>query len=407
MNAESCVRNTFGRRYGRMRWLSPRKTAWAAALSGLLFFLCGLEGSAVSQPIGECTACRRDRNSPTGFSQRCRQAGQISIVPCDPPEQQPPPGQPTMPIPGDLDRDRLVDSYEQHLLLKFAPKIWLHPDETRLPVNVRWLLARSTLRFSHVRCSDHGLLAFGQVTVANLSQQTHRNANDPLRNWPWNACDHSGPTLRSDSYVSGPRTSFFLQFRDSAHNGSARIAEWELYAHVFQTNNNKIMIQYWQLYAFNDSFASANHEGDWEYTGVLINAAEVVQRVVHFRHGRIVESAPSRVEWDGTHHVTYVARGGHAQYRGFVRDEDCVCEGRADCAQGFADNCKPGIAWISWDPRFGGIVNVGEKNAPLNNSGWLRFSGIWGEVGAAAGVVRFTSGPQGPAFQDAKWRWPN
>lgn len=377
--------------------------AWAAILGGLV--LSGAEPPASAQPIGECTACRVDSTSASGFSQRCREAGRTVKIECEPPA--PPPGNtPVPPAPGDFDRDRLADSYEQALLEKFAPKIWLHPDETRWPVNVPWLLARSTLRFSHIRCKDHQILAMRAVTADDLPNQTHRAANDPLASLPWNACDHTGPTLRSDRHVDEPRRSFFLQFTDRSHNGTRAIAEWTLYGHVFPVGDGRIMIQYWQLYAFNDSFASANHEGDWEFSGVLINAAEIPQKVVHFRHGRIVESAPNRVEWEGTHHLTYVAKGGHAQYRGFVRQEDCICEGTADCAQGFADNCSAGVAWIPWDRRFGGIVNVGELHAPLNGSQWLRYSGLWGEVGNAAPVVRFTSGPDGPAFQRNNWAWP-
>ena len=104
---------------------------------------------------------------------------QVQAAPCwqepePPPDCPDPPPPPTTrppppPVPGDNDGDRLVDTYEDYLLQRFAPRIWLHYDENRWPVNVGWLLARSTLRYSHARCSDHGILPYGQVTKANIT----------------------------------------------------------------------------------------------------------------------------------------------------------------------------------------------------------------------------------------------
>jgi hypothetical protein len=164
------------------------------------------------------------------------------------------------------------------------------------------------------------------------------------------------------------------------------------------------VIQYWQLYPYNDSFASINHEGDWEYTAVVINSNETVQRVVFFRHGHVRDVAPGQVEWVGNHHVTYSAKGSHGQYRATVQNDECVTEGLADDVQGVFDFCAEGTAWDTWTSGFGGIVNVGEKNRPLNGANWLRYSGLWGEVGFMADIVDYTSGPRGPAYQPS-WTW--
>lgn len=354
-----------------------------------------------------CGSCRPDATSPTGASQFCKISNDSARLPCVLDEEDP--EIPRPPIEGDEDRDGLVDTYESELLETFAPKIWLHPDENRWPVNVDWLLSRSTLRHSHARCPDHEILAFGQVTRNNITEQLHRNAHDLFTFPPWDACDHYGPNNRSDSYTADPKESFFLQFSDAAHRGSTLPRDWVLYGHVYPVFEG-IVIQYWQLYAYNDSFASANHEGDWEYTSVLIDRQERAQRVVYYRHGHARDAAADRVEWEGSHHITYVAKGGHAQYRAFETETldfpgSCDADSAIDETQGFADKCGQGTAWKGWEPEFGGVVNVGEKFAPLNGSNWLRYSGLWGEIGAAADVVTFTSGPQGPAYQSSNWNW--
>lgn len=344
-----------------------------------------------------CTSCEPDPMSPTGASQFCPHIP--GFVQCLLGEIGP------EPVEGDNDNDGIPDSDEDTLLLKFAPKIWLHHQENRGPVNVNWLLARTTMRYSHVRCNDHQIISFGSVNSLNSTQQIHRNTKDPLWSAPWNACDHYGPDNHSNSYTASPQKSFFLQQFDSSHGGLATTRDWELYGHVYAVGSNQIVVQYWQLYAFNDSFASSNHEGDWEYTAVLIDEEETPIRVVFYRHGRAEDYAPSDVEWEGNHHVTYVSKGGHGQYRSFVQNFECLGDSYWDDIQGFADKCSPGIAWNSWESEFGGVVNVGEKFRPLNESYWLRYSGRWGEIGFAGGIIDFTSGPQGPAYQPGRWAW--
>ncbi|MDC0435099.1 fibronectin type III domain-containing protein, partial [bacterium] len=104
----------------------------------------------------------------------------------------------------DQDRDGISDLIETTLLRRFAPLVWLHSTETRLPANVDFLLENSRLRFSHPRCSDHELLAWGTVTRTNIAQQSHRNVNV--------LCRHTDPVRRSNNYTGAPKRSFFLQF---------------------------------------------------------------------------------------------------------------------------------------------------------------------------------------------------
>ena len=65
-----------------------------------------------------------------------------------------------------------------------------------------------------------------------------------------------------DRYAANPKNSLFLQFADSSHVGSTNPRDWVIYGHVYPVASG-IVIQYWQRYAYNEFFASANHEGDW------------------------------------------------------------------------------------------------------------------------------------------------
>ena len=308
------------------------------------------------------------------------------------------------PQDSDLDLDGIPDEYEAWLLQKFAPRIFLHSNENRWPVTVEWLLGRSTLRYSHDGCSDCSILPYGSVNASNITEHFHQNKHSPFYYLPWKACSHKGTSNSSASYTGGTNDTFFLQYDDGAHNGN-RWGPWALYGHAY-SKNGYIVLQYWQLYAFNDSFASANHEGDWEFTAVAINSEEVPQSVAFYRHGRVEVYAPDEVQWVGMHHVTYSAKGSHGQYANRVSSGDCDGTRFTDRAQGFADSCDTGFAWDSWDPRFGPIVNIGEKFAPINGANWLRYSGKWGEIGGASDFVKWTSGPPGPAYRDAKhWSW--
>jgi hypothetical protein len=318
----------------------------------------------------------------------------------------------------DADKDGLRDSYEAYLLQKFAPKIWLHKDERSLPVNVRWLLEQSRLRFSHAGgCFDHGLLDWGHVSHQNLTAQRHRNANEPPWCLPWNCCEHEGSERRSDNYTAVPKKSFFLQFTDASHDGLRNPRDWELYGHVFLARDGQIAIQYWQLYAYNDSVLKVNHEGDWEFSAVRIDRDERPIKIAHYRHGHIVESNPDEVEWEGQHHISYSAKGSHSQYRttesGSAIDDTCAEDGVSDEFQGNLvahDKCGRGIGWTTWARP---VVNIGEKSFPMGDANWIRFSGRWGEIGAAAVSIpgfgsvpiEFTSGPQGPAYQEAAWQY--
>jgi len=83
-----------------------------------------------------------------------------------------------------------------------------------------------------------------------------------------------------------------------------------------------------------------------------------------------------------------------------------MCDGAI--LEGLDESCQTRSAyrWFTWtDGKQGrsgyqgaGVVNVGEKNYPLNGQSFIQYYSRWGELGAS----EKTSGPRTPSHQ-ASW----
>jgi hypothetical protein len=283
----------------------------------------------------------------------------------------------------DNDRDGLADRLENELALKFAPEVRLPPDSkdwTR-PANVDWFLSRATMRFEHNNCSDHQVLPRGTVTQANVAQQKHPRSKGPA---DFSRCQHTDNQDYSNKDIG-----FFLQLTNEDHKG-APSSQWRTYAHVKRSKliPAGIDIQYWFFYAYNDWIGAMNHEGDWEHMTVTILPDGNFHSAWYAQHNDGQRYMPGQLAFvNGTHPVVYSADGSHASYptagkhfiSGTVVFEDYTYNG--------------GPQWRTWD----NLINVGEKSYPLNGQTFIQYSGRWGEIGQ----TKHTSGPTGPAFQDA------
>jgi opacity protein-like surface antigen len=94
---------------------------------------------------------------------------------------------------------------------------------------------------------------------------------------------------------------------------SARWAEPTVFAHPFFDGENRLIIQYWYFYPFNDYLG--NHEGDWEHLNVVPTAdGSRVAEVHYYFHQRSVRlpqgSRQPRIA-DGTHVLVYVGGRGY------------------------------------------------------------------------------------------------
>jgi len=89
---------------------------------------------------------------------------------------------------------------------------------------------------------------------------------------------------------------------------STRWGQPTVYAHPFVDPSNRIVIQYWFFYPFND--AVGNHEGDWEHINVVptpdLADIEEIHYYFHLRSVRLPQGKYRPEIVDGTHPVVYV-----------------------------------------------------------------------------------------------------
>ncbi|WP_179233073.1 Vps62-related protein [Paenibacillus rigui] len=307
----------------------------------------------------------------------------------------------------DADQDGIDDSVEQTLLTKYAPKLYLHPDEDNKPSSVDWYLQRVAMRFHHDGgCSDDQILALGSVTQVNLSEQAHQT-----KNW---LCSHSGSNiLSSQSRNTRADEGFFLQppndngMDNTVHLGSTDSAEWKAYAHVKSSSvqSGGYDLQYWFFYPYNDSPSVAgvdfNHEGDWEHITVTLNSSQQFVSAYFAAHNGegkdysaaqlqfatkdgTLASDSQKLTNDYTHPVVYSALGTHASYPSAGQQ-----------SRGLLPSDYTGAG--SSSNTYYHVVNMGELSYPLNSQSFINYAGLWGEIGE----TDISTGPVGPAFQSA------
>lgn len=323
--------------------------------------------------------------------------------PENPPEYCPPPPPPHP--PGDYDRDYIVDSLENQLMLKYAPMVFLHPQEQFRPSSVDWYLARVAMRFHHDSgCSDDQILPQGSVTQSNIWTQSH-----PTKNF---LCSHNSDSVRSDTKRDvRADEGFFLQppntnnFDAIVHQGDPNPSAWRAYAHVIPSLYlaNGIDIQYYFFYPYNDGWTTFNHEGDWEHITVTLDGNHNFYRAYYAAHNnegkvytaqqimfadRFGNIAPSnqKLQGDYTHPVVLSAKGSHASY---------PTAGEQDRFPLPDDETGWGQLWNTYN----NVVNVGELGNPQNGQTFIKYAHLWGEIGQ----TDITSGPYGPAWQSA-WK---
>ncbi len=173
-----------------------------------------------------------------------------------------------------------------------------------------------------------------------------------------------------------------------------------VYAHVATDSEHpgKLVVQYWFYYTFND-FTDL-HESDWEMAQVDFDASTPeralqlgpyqVDLAQHAGGERGAWSDP-KVSKQGTHPLTYVATGSHANY--FERD---LYLGKGGTAIFGCDSTRDNTARLH--PQ---VVMLPDTPAPADSDlAWLNFRGRWGQK--EPGI---NNGPYGPAGHEV-WLHP-
>jgi len=227
-----------------------------------------------------------------------------------------------------------------------------------------------------------------------------------------------GPWSPTDLVKIGPvaedlvgRFEYHLDFPGDALDPGCTYEHWAnhigasegpvVYAHVVTepSRPRKLALQYWFFYPFNDF--NNTHEGDWEMTQLVFDAADARQALETkpTEVGYSSHEGAEKAAWDddklevvdGTHPVVYPAAGSHAnKYTAAL-----YLGSSADAGVGCDDTVGPHRQLIPVVKTIPSDTAAAEKEFP-----WITFEGRWGELEKA-----FFNGPTGPNMK-TQWTHP-
>jgi WD40 repeat protein len=325
-----------------------------------------------------------------------------------PPERVRPPG---CPHPSDdLDGDGIPDALEQTLAEKFAPVVYHTDDEPCLPANVDWVLSRTRLHFHDNICKTHLLVfprqAGGSLTQHDLHWVVEGTCGIPDRFDSYGWADHGnldptgflglGPALNR----SKERTFYLDDVPDGDRAGSKDPKDWKTYFHAYPNGQGGVTIQYWRCYPYNWGSGIlgslfGRHGGDWE--GMHVALAPNSKGDYTFREAYLINHdgfVKRDLKWEAGHPVIFVEPGNHG-----TRETPADARDAPKYARGYRQESWTGgqVTLNGKNPvTGGGLVNVGEKRACLNEQYFIYYSGLWGRPGSTPP----SGGYWGPAFNE-------
>lgn len=328
------------------------------------------------------------------------------------------------PVPVINEIETEVRPSKQSIAAKYAPIVFLHPDEKYWPMSAEDFIAQSSLVWEHADpdCPDVILVGRGSPQRAGIdpwrlgareSPEYQYLAKRGQAFWsqpgraecrfvglPYRASEYTRPhdvardvanERNDESQLRDLAEGFALDLDDSARIG-ARSVSGALYegTPVYYDYSGKEVVQtltYWFFYGFSVPGKVGGqlfgHEGDWERVSVSLSSrTQKPTFVAYFQH----DAPPLVVAWStvpkkGTHPIVYSARQSHASYPVPGRDKVCYfARAQRICS---LDVRSKGPAWLTWKSL---------RNLKYGVE-WVDFGGAWGEVGAFS----FTTGPLGPS----------
>lgn len=216
-------------------------------------------------------------------------------------------------------------SQSSYLAQQFEPRFWLTRDERWSPTSVSWYLAHSDTTKTAPFCQTGE--GCHELNIPKLSCDGA---------FPPDGCAYSGTAAPGlyYRYCEGSKC--------SPEAPTAPGVSWK-------------MIQYWIFYNYDSLQAGAItqwHQSDWEQMSVLLRRTDNIVRPVEVAFSEHCYGArlpAERVRWEGTHPVSYVGKGSHANYPRPVSLP--VRELR--CALGLTPRYF-GVAGLFFEPAFDG-----------------------------------------------------
>jgi Vacuolar protein sorting-associated protein 62 len=275
------------------------------------------------------------------------------------PEAEPPPAGELVPTP-------ISVRLPVQEIIRFAPLVYLHPDERYQPMSAEEFLARSSLEWR-----GGGILA---------SEFTRPFDELPFR-------------------VVSKSQGFYLELDDAARPGAGPRAP--AYFEARRLADGSTSIFYWLFFGFSQpntpgpDLSAFGHEGDWEGLEVVLGGSGLPSEVRYHEHSLVaavpwsdVCKARHKGQEDCSasegHPIAYSARGSHASYSATGTVPQCLGTTGPKKYLCLDDESRLGPQWRTWENPL----------LPAAAQPWYGFGGAWGHAGRDGD----TTGPLGPSF---------
>ena len=309
-----------------------------------------------------------------------------------------------MAIKSKIEQQRIIE----RIVEKFAPILWLHPNEAYEPKEIGILVNHAKVK----RISTDEVINLRDIPV---NQRLEKLGS--LAGTDWHL-DYSHLSLQD-----GPEA-----YRDIYQKVLAKNYKTTVYTRV-TTQSGKTIVQYWFFYFFNDWHIRFDHEGDWEMIELVFDG-ENLQKIyeqgmpefaVYSQHGKLIlgiAAGGTKRKWVdvnklGNHPYVFVGKGSHANY--FQATSPVLLDPQS-LPEWVDETSMEGIQLIPVELEgiftrtktkfvsFGKPVLLPEINDPSVKaiSPWLLFQGRWGEW---VGEKSPNNGAEAPISHDS-WRYP-
>lgn len=309
---------------------------------------------------------------------------------------------------------------------KYAPLVYLYPDDEFRPADPSEFIRRSELRWSHqatIACGDHLVAERGAVDASRLGQEP-AYAHNPRKpsnllchhredvelsarayTRPFDGSKRDNVLGQEDGYL---KEGFFLDPENdpALRRGIQSVPGSPTYrgAPVFYEYFQGRYVTYWFFYAYNEyrlplpnvDAALQTHEGDWERVSIQLDADDNPLNVFYYHHADGMLAQWETIDkHDGTHPIVFSAKGSHGSYP--------AADLYPTEVPGLMDVAARGPMWTTWDDL-----------ADVKAQPWYGFGGAWGEVSGLVIVpTPFGSlsggdytGPLGPSsYKNSLMKW--
>ena len=275
---------------------------------------------------------------------------------------------------------------EENLLGKYAPILYMHEDERFYPIGAEEMLTNSDL---YKKEDDTITLVYDRSLTTLEYLMNNYNEN-----------------------------TYYLKLKDGWDENKS-VNYWKnnpiVYGRSKTMSNNKIALQYWFFYIYNEWGTAKElgntHEGDWEMIQIVLDKDQEPEKITYsFHHGGLTfqrdDNSLTKVKKIGSHPHVYVTLGGHGCWHRkgsniwYRKDKCWKCIDKTDDNGDVLYPDKMNVSEIQSSSKYPyTLIDVSGSVKDDSKYRWLYWKGYWGNQAWEKGVIDIgRSGPRSPRY---------